>query len=93
MGNNRGSDKERSNDTWDEVILKEWTRQYVNKEKQLKSTIINLYNMTWSQCSNLMQNRFRPKKDFIAIENNTNVTKLLKTIKLISHKFEAHISI
>ena len=77
---------------WEDVVVKERAKQWIADEKRLRSTVISLYNVTWSQCSRLMRNRLRSQKDFEKVEDDTDVTELLKLIKIVSHEFEAHIS-
>lgn len=48
--------------TWEDILLKEQAKQHVAEVRRLKATLINLYNVTWSQCSKLMQNCLRAKE-------------------------------
>ena len=62
--------------------------QYVKDVKSLKVTIVTLYNITWDQCSALMQNRLESLDDYDDMRKDHDIATLLKSIRMISNELQ-----
>ena len=80
-------------DEIDKVIYSEEIKQFVKDTKNLESTTTSLYNIIWGQCSRLMKNRIMAMKDFSTVEEECDITTLLKEIRRIGNQMEQNISI
>ena len=69
-------------------IYRERIRSYIVTEGRLQNTTRALYNIVWGQCSRLLQNKLKAKKDFNTVDDNGDVVNLLKEIRKISHQAE-----
>ena len=64
-----------------EIVFQEQVKLWIKETSSLKATTQSLYNIVWGQCSKLMQNKLKAIKDFQTMENNDDVTLLLKEIR------------
>jgi hypothetical protein len=78
---------------FDETVFQEQVKQWIKDSTSLKATLRSMYNIVWGQCSRLMQNKLRAIAHFQTIENDGNVTELLKEIRGVSHQLEANTSV
>ena len=76
-----------------QTVFQEQVKMWIKDESSLRATTQSLYNIVWGQCSKLMQNKLKAIKDFQEMENDGNVTKLLKDIRGISHQLETNTSV
>jgi hypothetical protein len=65
---------------FDETVYNEEVKQWIKDNKNLRSTLTALYNIVWGQCSRLMKNKLKAIRDFDSIEEESDVTQLLKEI-------------
>ena len=77
---------------FEETIYNERIKQWIRDEKSLKASIRSMYNIVWGQCSKLMQDKLFMSKRFVEVENNGDVTTLLKEIRTIILQIETNAS-
>jgi hypothetical protein len=76
-----------------QTVFHERVKQRIKETNSLKATTQSLYNVVWGQCSKLMQNKLKAVPNIQTLENEGNVTTLLKEIRGISHQLESNTSI
>jgi len=86
--NDDGTTTLQSPDSVDLDIYKERMKKYDKKIERLQGTIRSLYNVVWAQTSDLLRNQLQELNDFDTIEDNGDVTTLLKEIKKSCHDIE-----
>ena len=47
----------------------------------MRSVVVALYNVTWGQCSPMIQNCLESLDDYIRIRKESNIANLLKEIR------------
>ena len=67
-------------------------KQYVKEQKSLESSLAPLYNVTWGQCSKLIQNKLCTTTNYEEFEANSDVWALLKQIKDLSNLVDENTS-
>ena len=72
-------------------IYREEIKAYVGKMDRLKHTETALYNIVWGQCSRLMKNKLQADENFEDIEEDHNVSGLLKGIRSLYHQIDNNI--
>ena len=70
-------------------IFNERINFFIKEERILRSATMALYNVTWRQCSPMMQNRLESSVSYIRIKSESKVTSLLIEIKGVSNELEA----
>lgn len=61
---------------------------FVKEEKSMEDSLTALYNITWGQCSAMMQNRLESLLDYKIINKYADVATLLKEIRNISNELQ-----
>ena len=74
-------------------IYREEIKAYVSKMDRLKHTETALYNIVWGQCSRLMKNKLQADENFEDIEEDHNVSGLLKGIRSLCHQIDNNVSV
>ena len=80
-------------DTIDTDICKDRMKKYDKKLERFEGTLRALYNAVWGQTSDLLRNQLQKLTKFEIIEDDADVTSLLKEIKKACHKIENKINL
>ena len=80
-------------DTMDADIYKERMKKYDKKLERFDGTLRALYNVVWGQTSDLLRNQLQEHAKFEAIEDDADVTSLLKEIKKACHEIENKVNL
>ena len=65
---------------------------YIKEERSLWSAVLALYNITWGQCSSMIQNRLELLIEYHKIRKDSNIADLLKEIRGVSNELEISVN-
>ena len=76
-----------------EMRYNEVVKQWIRDDRSLAATIRSLYNIVWGQCSKQVKSKVKMSKKFKEIEEEGDVTALLKEIRTVMLQIETNNSI
>jgi len=66
---------------------------FVKEEKSMEDSLTAMYNITWGQCSAIMQNRLESVTKYERINADADIAELSKEIRNISNEFQVSANI
>ena len=69
-------------------LYKELIKKYPDRVERLEATLRAVYNVVWSQCSELLKNKLKENQQFEVMEDEGNVALLLMKICDAAHQKE-----
>ena len=80
-------------DEMEKLIYIEDYKVWKMDEKELENAVMTLFDVIVGQCSPLLRSKLKALKDWATMESQSEVGRLLKEIKSITHQFQANICI
>lgn len=74
-------------------IYREEVKAFVTEKRRLEATTTALYNIAWSQCSQLMRDKLKAVAGYKQINEDCDISGLLQEIRSICHQVERNICI